>query len=64
MTGLLTSLSTPIALLLLLLLLLIGARCARLGESENTPPIQRPQPHRTNPGRKKKIKELETKKKE
>ena len=36
-------------LLLLLLLILIGVRCARPGESENTISVQRPKPHTTNP---------------
>ena len=35
--------------LLILLLLLFGVRCARPGESDNTLPVQRPQPHTTNP---------------
>ena len=35
--------------IILLLLLLIGVRCARQRESENTLSVQRPQPHITNP---------------
>ena len=40
----------------LLLLLLIGVRCARPGENENTLLGKRPQPHKTNPWKEEKDK--------
>ena len=42
---------------LLLLLLLIGVRCARPGESENTLSVQRPHPTQPTHGRKTNIKQ-------
>ena len=32
-----------------IIIIIIGVRCARPGESENTLSVQRPQPHTTNP---------------
>ena len=45
-----------------LLLLLFGVGCARPGESENTLPVERPQPHTTNPWKEEKDKTVEDKK--
>ena len=43
-------------------LLLIGVRCARPGESEDTLSVQRPQPHTINPWKEEKDKTVEDKK--
>ena len=48
--------------IILLLLLLIGVRCARQRESENTLSVQRPQPHTTNPWKEEKDKTVGYKK--